>query len=83
MEQAAVGTSADLVDDIGLEIAVDSTGNVFAVALCRMLARVSGLRERSGRGVRTSLGEEGGEALVVVAGLALLSEVTVRLYHCQ
>jgi len=33
--------------------------------------------------VRTSLGEEGGEALVVVAGLALLSEVTVRLYYRQ
>jgi hypothetical protein len=29
--------------------------------------------------VRTSLGEEGGETLVVGAGLALLGEVTIRL----
>jgi hypothetical protein len=33
--------------------------------------------------VRTSLGEEGGEALVGGAGLALLSEVTIRLFGCQ
>ena len=81
MEQTAVGTSADLVDDIGLEITVDGAGNVFAVALCRMLARVSGLKD--GLTVRTGLGEEGGEALVVIAGLALLSEVAVRLWCCQ
>jgi hypothetical protein len=45
MEQTAVGTSANLVDDIGLEIAVDGTGDVFAVALGRVLARVSGLED--------------------------------------
>jgi hypothetical protein len=33
--------------------------------------------------VRTSLGEEGGETLVVGAGLALLSEVTIGLCYCQ
>jgi hypothetical protein len=32
VEKVAVGTGADLVDDIGLEIAVDSTGNVLALA---------------------------------------------------
>jgi len=32
VEETAVCTSADLIDDIGLEIAVDGTGNVFAVA---------------------------------------------------
>jgi hypothetical protein len=32
VEERAVGTSADLIDDIGLEIAVDGTGNVAALA---------------------------------------------------
>ena len=32
MEKVAVGTGADLVDDIGLEIAVDGARNIFALA---------------------------------------------------
>lgn len=32
VEQVAVGTGAHLVDDVGLEIAVDGTGNVLALA---------------------------------------------------
>lgn len=32
MEQAAVCPSADLVDDVGFEIAVDCSRNIFAVA---------------------------------------------------
>jgi len=32
VEKAAVGTGADLIDDIGLEIAVDGTGDIFALA---------------------------------------------------
>jgi hypothetical protein len=48
MEQAAVGTSADLIDDIGLEIAVDGSGNIFALTSlgeegAETLIRVSGL----------------------------------------
>ena len=31
MEQATVGTSADFIDDVGLEIAVNSSGNIFAL----------------------------------------------------
>ena len=31
VEETTVGTSANLIDDIGLEITVDSTGNVFAL----------------------------------------------------
>jgi hypothetical protein len=31
VEQAAVGTSADLVDDVGLEITIDSAGDIFAL----------------------------------------------------
>jgi hypothetical protein len=32
MEEATVGTGADFVDDIGFEISVDGTRNVFALA---------------------------------------------------
>lgn len=32
VEQRAVGTGADLIDDVGLEIAVDGTGDVLALA---------------------------------------------------
>ena len=38
VEKAAVGASADLIDDVGLKIAVDGTGDVFAIALTRTLA---------------------------------------------
>lgn len=31
VEQAAVGTGADFIDDVGLEIAVNGTGNIFAL----------------------------------------------------
>jgi len=31
VEEAAVGTGADLIDDVGLQIAVDGTGNIFAL----------------------------------------------------
>jgi len=33
VEQAAVGTGSDLVDNVGLEIAVDGTWDIFALAL--------------------------------------------------
>lgn len=39
VEQVAVGTGADLIDDIGLEIAVDGTGNVFALACMKRYSR--------------------------------------------
>jgi hypothetical protein len=32
VEKVAVGTGSDLVDDIGLQVAVDGTGNVLALA---------------------------------------------------
>ena len=37
VEETAVGSGADLVDDIGLKIAIDGTGNVFALAFFDML----------------------------------------------
>jgi hypothetical protein len=32
VEQTAVGTSADLIDDVGLEIAVDGSRDIFSLA---------------------------------------------------
>jgi hypothetical protein len=40
VEEGAVGAGADLVDDIGLEIGVDGTGNILALA-CRVLVESS------------------------------------------
>lgn len=34
VEQGSVSTSADFVDNVGLEIAVDGTRNIFALACC-------------------------------------------------
>jgi hypothetical protein len=39
VEELTVGTSADLIDDVGLEIGVDGTGNVLALAWWGMLGR--------------------------------------------
>ena len=65
MEERPVGAGLDIIDDTGLEIDIERTGDVFASA---------GLRE------------EGGESMVIVSGLALLSEEAIRLdqmsAHC-
>jgi hypothetical protein len=39
VEQASVGTGADLVDDIGLEIAVDGSGDVLALTCASNIIR--------------------------------------------
>ena len=75
MEEGAVRAGADLVDDVGLKIGVDGTGDILALT-CAELVFGNGA---SGRVVRTSLGEEGAEAVVVVQGLALLGEETIGL----
>ena len=38
MEQAAIGAGPNFVDDVGLEIAVDGSRDVFALA-CSMISR--------------------------------------------
>jgi hypothetical protein len=38
VEQAAVGAGADLVNDIGLQVAVNRTGNIFALAYVMVVA---------------------------------------------
>ena len=78
MEEAAVGAGADLVDDIGLEIAVDGARDVLAVACDEMLEHeMHCICSMVGH---TGLREEGGESMVIVGALALLGEVSVRLY---
>jgi hypothetical protein len=43
MEQAAVSTSTDFIDDVGLEIAVDGTRNIFALAFTE-ISRKTGFK---------------------------------------
>lgn len=45
VEKVAVGTGADFVDDIGLEIAVDGAGNVLALACTAVLAFDNGEKD--------------------------------------
>jgi hypothetical protein len=73
VEEGAVGASADLVNDVGLEIAVDGAGNVFSLAL-GSISTGSGESQSP-----TSFGKEGAEAMVVLLGFALFSEISVRL----
>jgi hypothetical protein len=47
VEERAVRAGADLVDDIGLEIGVDGTGDIFALAWAALVL-VSGRRGRWG-----------------------------------
>lgn len=79
VEEVSVSTSSDLIDNVGLEIAVDGTGDVLALTWKR--GRLDeGLRGHQGRGrIHTSLGEESAEALIGVLLLALLSEVAIGL----
>lgn len=86
VEKALVGAGADLINDVGLEIAVDGTGDVLALACREAVSIVAGLWGRdiiviSHHVALTSLGEEGAEALVLAGGLALLSEVAIRLFY--
>ena len=78
VEEGAVGAGADLIDDVGLEIAVDGAGHVLAVA-CKLKLACCCRRMVDSVLWHTSLGEESGETLVVAGGLALLSEETIRL----
>jgi hypothetical protein len=75
VEEGSVRTSADLVDNVGLQIGVDGTRDVLALA-CGSLALILDMCHIARR---TGLGEEGAETMVVVLGLALLSEVAIGL----
>jgi hypothetical protein len=75
MEEATVGTGTNFIDDIGFEISVDGTRNVFSLAW-KMLALwwIAENRDRL-----ASLGEEGAEAMIIVGGLSLFGEVSIGL----
>jgi len=76
VEEAAVGTGADLIDDVGLQIAVDGTGDVFALT-CTVVLVCGGKRSTPCR--LTGLGEEGAEALIVIGGFTLLGKIAIGL----
>jgi len=76
VEKRAVGTGADLVDDIGLKIGVDGTGDIFALA-CAVLVVVRHLLRLEL--LPTGLGEEGAEAVVIVLSFALVRQETIGL----
>lgn len=76
VEKAAVGTSADLIDDVWLEITVDGTWDILALAWYRSVSTGSLSDDWA---LFTSLGEEGAESLIRIGGLALLSQVSIRL----
>lgn len=83
VEQASVWAGPDLIDDVGLEIAVDGSRDILALA-CPMLDTVltgSSLSVGRGRGkeLRTGLGEEGAEAVVRVLSFALVGQVAIGL----
>ena len=77
MKEAAVGASADLVDDIGLEIGVDSPRDVLAVTCVGGVSNVVCIKVVCD--ALTSLREEGAETLIGVGGLALLGEEAIGL----
>lgn len=75
VEEGTVGTSANFIDNVGFQVGVDGARDVLALA-CSVSEVV---RDLQYAGSRTSLGEESAEAMVVVLGLALLSEVAIGL----
>lgn len=78
VEQAAVGASADLINDVGLEIAVDGSGDIFALT-CIAISRQWGSRPCMRIDLLTGLGKEGAEALIRFGCLALFGQVSIWL----
>ena len=76
VEERSIGASPDLIDDVGLEIAVDGSWDIFAVA-CRWSLVSAQAAVRSV--FLTSLREESAKALISIGGLSLLGQVAIRL----
>lgn len=81
MEETSVSAGSDLVDYIGLKIAVDCARDVLSLACVVQGTRsqINSSTKGLARGARTSLGEEGAEAMVGVSGLALVGQVAIGL----
>lgn len=87
MEQAAVHARSDLIDHVGLEVAIEGARHIFALAYRHGEEQVSPC-ERPGQkgktitksgGALTRLGEKGTEALIVICSFPLLGQVSIRL----
>lgn len=82
VEQASVGAGADLVDDVGLEIAVDCSWDILALACVHPVSdRIRGRAWHYVEVSCTCLGEESAEALIRVGGLALVGQVSIGLHR--
>lgn len=76
VEQRAVGTGADLINHVWLEITVDGTWNILSLS-CSLLKMYSVVLVVAVK--LAGLREEGAEPLIWLCGLALLSEVSIWL----
>lgn len=76
VEEGAVGSGADLINDVGLQIGVDCARNILALA-CKEWLVLAGAYK--GVITHTRLGEEGAEAMVVLGGFAFLGQITIGL----
>jgi hypothetical protein len=79
VEQVAIWAVADLVDDIGLEVAVDRARHKFAISWVEMVSGECLRRGERDVWASTSFGEESAETLVGVLGFAFLSQESIRL----
>jgi hypothetical protein len=81
MEKAAVGASADLIDDVGLKISVDGTWNIFSLAWIQHACQKTEIAKNIAclLQMRTSLGEESAESVVRVFLLAFFGQVSIGL----
>jgi len=83
VEKTAVGSRADLVNNVRLEIAVDRARNVFPVSYASPPSALDRNNDAYVAGLCTSLRKEGAEAMVGISGLALFREVSIGLKLIQ
>lgn len=81
MEKTAIGTGADFIDYVGLEITVDGSGNIFAIACVSRYSQryYSFVPDHQGR-MLTGFGEKGAESLVGIGSFALFGQIAIGLY---
>jgi hypothetical protein len=79
VEKTSVGAGTDFVDNIWLKIAIDCSGNIFAVAFNNQPLAVAWIFVNANRYGLTSFREECAETLVWIGGLALFGQISIRL----
>lgn len=75
MEEGAIGSGTNFVNDIRLEIAVNCAGNMFALSCPKMLTYVNKIVVVK----FTSLREEGAKTLIRFGSFAFFGQVSIRL----